>query len=107
MLNPRDVVLLFVTLVLATLATLAFAQDEPRVRFIPICTGDDVVECIPPSGVANQERLKLWSYASRQLPNCTIVILDPELPMTAGNLGFRCNGTLTAGGLLANEDGEP
>lgn len=97
-----------VALVLALSSLTARAQDAPKLRFVPICTGVDVVECIPQSDVDNQERLTLWNYASRQLyKRCSIVVLDPDEAATAENLGFQCPGVLTMGGLVAPDDDAP
>lgn len=104
----RFLIYALTALAISVSSLVALAQDAPRVRFIPICTGADVVECIPQSDVDHQERLTLWNYASRQLyKRCSIVVLDPEESATAENLGFQCDGVLTMGGLVADEDEAP
>lgn len=80
------------------------ADDIPRLRFIPICeslpNGSGSIDCIPQTQVDNQEMLKAWKAASLQLNKCEKVLIDPEAPMVATNIGFLCNGILTGSGVV-------
>lgn len=86
------------------------AEADPNPRFIPLCSAlgehPGSVECIPDESVAKYQETRLWTYAARQLPKCSIVVLNPDGPFVAENLGYRCDGVITGGGILPDDDAE-
>ncbi len=92
-------------------ALTALAQVDPNPRFIPLCSKADLypdaTDCIPDESVAKYQTTRLWSFASRQLPKCSIVVLDPDEPFVAENLGYRCNGVITGAGVVPDEEATP
>lgn len=89
----------------------ALAEVDHNPKFIPLCSvlGDNpgAVECIPDERVRADQELRLWTYASRQLRKCSIVVLDPALEYVAENLGYQCDGVITGAGVIPDEDDAP
>lgn len=89
----------------------AFAQVDPNPRFIPLCSKadlyPDVDDCIPDESVQKTQELRLWNFAARQLPKCSIVVIDPSAPYVAENLGYQCDGVITGAGIVPAEPDAP
>lgn len=107
----RFLILALVGLFVALSALAALAQPDPNPRFIPLCSKADLypdaTDCIPDESVAKYQATRLWNFASRQLPKCSIVVLNPDEPFVAENLGYRCNGVITGAGIVPDENDAP
>lgn len=105
----RFLIIATVGLFIAVGALSSLAQVDHNPKFIPLCSKADLypdaTECIPDESVAKQAKLRLWNYASRQLWNCGLVVLDPdESPNDDDNLVFDCGGMIGKFGVIPYED---
>lgn len=107
----RFLIASLVGLLIALSALAALAQVDHNPKFIPLCSvlGDNPgsVECIPDEEVQAAQELRLWNFAARQLRRCSIVVLDPDGPMVAENLGYQCDGVITGSGIVRAEPDAP
>lgn len=107
----RFLIYALIALALSLVSLSAQAQVDPNPRFIPLCSalGDHpgAIDCIPDEQVQQYQETRLWTFAARQLPKCSIVVLDPDGPMVAENLGYQCDGVITGAGIVPSQPDAP